>query len=124
MATSSPSRWLRRGLLVLAWLLLVNVSLNVICTAAFWFAGMTPFDALNHALATIATGGLGTHDASLGYFKSLPILWVATFFMTLRSLPFSVLILFIVRGRLDTLKDPQIIVFLSYLTVLALAASL
>lgn len=54
----------------------------------------------------------------------MPILWVATFFMTLSSLPFSVLILFIVRGRLDTLKDPQIIVFLSYLTVLALAASL
>ncbi|MBK5571093.1 TrkH family potassium uptake protein [Ensifer sp. SSB1] len=104
--------------------LLIYVVLTVTCATIYSYLGMSRIDALNHAMSTIATGGFSTHDASLGYFKSLPILWVATFFMTLSSLPFSVLILFIVRGRLDTLKDPQIIVFLSYLTVLALAASL
>ncbi len=104
--------------------ILIYVVMTVTCTIIFSYLGMSRFDAINHAMSTVATGGFSTHDASLGYFKSLPILWVATFFMTLSSLPFSVLILFIVRGRLDTLKDPQIIVFLSYLTALALAASL
>nr|WP_272211695.1 potassium transporter TrkG [Marinicella sp. W31]MDC2877587.1 potassium transporter TrkG [Marinicella sp. W31] len=37
--------------------------------------------------------------------------------MTLCSLPFSILILFVVRGRLDTLRDPQIMLFLSYLLI-------
>jgi trk system potassium uptake protein TrkH len=67
---------------------------------------MSRFDALNHAMSTVATGGLSTHDASFGYFKSLPLLWAATFFMTLSSLPFSILILFVVRGRLDALARP------------------
>ncbi|MEI2301248.1 TrkH family potassium uptake protein [Ensifer sp. MJa1] len=104
--------------------ILIYVALTVACTVIYSYLGMSRFDAFNHAMSTIATGGFATHDASLGYYKSLPILWVATGFMTLSSLPFSVLIIFIVRGRLDTLKDPQIIVFLSYLTLLALAASL
>lgn len=103
---------------------LIYIVMTVTCAIIYGYLGMNRFDAINHAMSTIATGGFSTHDASLGYYNSLPILWVATFFMTVSSLPFSVLILFIVRGRLDTLNDPQIIVFLSYLTALAIAASL
>ncbi len=32
--------------------------------------GMTWFDAVNHAMPTIATGGLSTHDSSFAYFGS------------------------------------------------------
>ncbi|MHC2355557.1 hypothetical protein ACVMB3_005078 [Sinorhizobium meliloti] len=44
-----------------------------------------------------------THDASFAYFGSIPLLWTATFFMTLCSLPFSILIAFVARGRLSVL---------------------
>lgn len=100
----------------------VYIALTVLCTVTFDLLGMTHFDAVNHAMTTIPTGGFSTHDASFGYFgENLPLLWAATFFMTVSSLPFSVLILFIVRGRLDALRDPQILVFLGYLAAFAVA---
>ena len=103
---------------------LVYVLITVVCTIAYATLGMGRFDALNHAMATVATGGFSTHDASFGYFNSLPLLWAATFFMTLCSLPFSILIVFMVRGRLDALRDPQIGVFLSYLMLFSIAIAI
>jgi trk system potassium uptake protein TrkH len=100
--------------------ILVYVLITVICTITYNVLGMSRFDALNHAMATVATGGFSTHDASFGYFNSLPLLWAGSFFMTLCSLPFSILIVLLVRGRLDALRDPQIGVFLSYLVLFAL----
>lgn len=104
--------------------ILIYVLLTLICAITYNALGMTRFDAINHAMSTVATGGLSTRDASFGYYDSLPLLWAASFFMTLCSLPFSILILFLVRGRLDTLKDPQIIVFLGYVAFFSIAASL
>jgi trk system potassium uptake protein TrkH len=100
----------------------VYVGITIACTVAYDFAGMSHFDALNHAMATVATGGFSTHDASFGYFNSLPLMWIATIFMTLCSLPFSILILFAVRRRLDSLRDPQVGFFLGYLLLFAMLA--
>jgi len=100
---------------------LVYVLITIACTLTFAVLGMSRFDAINHAMATVATGGFSTHDASFGYFNSLPLLWAATFFMTVCSLPFSILIVFMVRGRLDALRDPQIAVFLAYLVAFSIA---
>ncbi|MCP8895467.1 TrkH family potassium uptake protein [Shinella daejeonensis] len=104
--------------------LAIYVTITLVCAVTYATLGMSRFDALNHAMSTVATGGLSTHDASFAHYKSLPLLWAATFFMTLSSLPFSVLILFVVRRRFDLLSDPQIRVFLGYLLVFAIAASL
>ena len=101
----------------------IYILLTVVCTVAYDLAGMTHFDALNHAMSTVATAGFSTHDASFAYFNSTAMLWISSIFLTLCSLPFSVLILFAVRGRLDTLRDPQIIVFLGYLTAFSLAVA-
>ncbi len=101
--------------------ILIYLLLTALCAIAYYVFGMSRFDAINHAMTTIATGGLSTHDASFAYFNSIPLLWTGTLFMTISSLPFSILILFIVRGRLDSLRDPQIVVFLGYLTAFALA---
>ena len=98
--------------------------MTLLCAIAYDFAGMSRFDAVNHALSTIATAGFSTHDLSFAYFRSDGVLWVATFFMTIASLPFSILIVFMVRGRLDALRDPQIAVFLGYLLAFALSASI
>ncbi|TPW33536.1 TrkH family potassium uptake protein [Martelella alba] len=93
----------------------IYIGITVLCAIAYDIAGMSHFDAINHAFTTVATGGFSTHDASFGYFHSQTIDWIGTFFMTICSLPFSILILFVVRGRLDSLRDPQIMLFLLYL---------
>ncbi|MEP2613427.1 TrkH family potassium uptake protein, partial [Marinobacter alexandrii] len=53
----------------------------------YWVSGMTLFDAFNHGLTSIATGGFSTSDMSMGKFSDL-ILMEATLFMILGSLPF------------------------------------
>jgi trk system potassium uptake protein TrkH len=42
--------------------------LTILCGLLLWAEGMTPFDAVAHALTTLSTGGFSTHDASIGYF--------------------------------------------------------
>ncbi|MDZ7875374.1 MAG: TrkH family potassium uptake protein [Rhizobium sp.] len=102
----------------------IYVAITLICMIAYDIFGMSHFDALNHALTTIATGGFSTHDASFGYFDSYALRGIATFFMTVCSLPFSILIVFFIKGRLDALRDPQILVFLGYLAAFAVSAAL
>jgi len=106
------------------WLIAIYVAITVLCTLGYSFTGMSQLDAINHAMATVATGGFSTHDTSFGYFHSPALLWVSTFFMAVSGLPFSILIVFAVRGRLDTLKDPQIVFFILYLCLFSLAVAI
>ncbi len=102
----------------------VYVGITLACTIAYDFAGMSHFDAINHAFTTVATAGFSTHDVSFAYFDNHAILWISTFFMIVCSLPFSILIVFVIRGRLDALRDPQIFIFLGYLVAFALAGGI
>ena len=67
----------------------VYLGLNAICALAYWLAGMDPFDAITHAMATISTGGLSTHDDSIAYFKSPAIEWLCMIFMFAGALNFA-----------------------------------
>ena len=70
-------------------LFLIYVSLTVSCTLAYWWAGMSFFDAICHAYSTVAIGGFSTHDASIGYFDSELIMWICTFFMAVSGINFA-----------------------------------
>ncbi len=85
------------------------VALTAACAVAFWLAGMSPFDAVGHAYATLATGGFSTHDASIGYFNSAVVESVAIFFMLAGGANFA--IHFLAWKRMDPLvylRDPEI----------------
>ncbi len=64
------------------------------CFLAFLAGGMTPFDALNHCLTCLSTGGFSTHDESIaffashGYRHSVFIEYAASFFMLLGGMNF------------------------------------
>lgn len=102
----------------------IYVTLSALCAAAYAAAGMTAFDAINHAMTTLATGGFSTHDASFAYFQDNAVLWIGTVFMIIGSLPFSILILFVLRGRFDALRDPELRVFLGYVGFIAAAVAI
>ncbi len=76
----------------------IYLALTLICIAAMWGAGMSAFDAVAHAMTTIATGGFSTSDYSIGGFGNAAVDWIVVVFMLLGSLPF-VLYLQAVRGR-------------------------
>lgn len=94
---------------------LIYLGLTLACAVLYWFFGMGPFDAVNHAMTTVATGGFSTKDASIGYFLSPAIDATATLFMILGSLPF-LLYLALIRGDLLALiRDSQVKWFLGLL---------
>jgi trk system potassium uptake protein TrkH len=60
---------------------------------------MTWFDALCHGLTTISTGGFSTHAAGTAYWDSIYVESVQTLFMIVGSINFTLLYLFIFRGK-------------------------
>ncbi len=95
----------------------IYLVLTVACAVAYGAFGMDDFDAVAHAMATVATGGFSTHDASLGYFDSDGILLVATVFMLLGALPFVLYIRFFLPRQFQRWQDPQVALFL-WITVI------
>jgi trk system potassium uptake protein TrkH len=94
--------------------------LTAICAIAYWLAGMPGFDAIAHAMTTIATGGFSTSNDSLGAFATPSIEWIAVVFMIVGSLPF-VLYLQVVRGRpMSLFRDSQVRWFLSVVLALVI----
>lgn len=68
----------------------VYLALTLLCALAYRLCGMSSFDALCHAMSTIATGGFSTHDASIGHYQSGLLEWVVMLFMLLATVNFSV----------------------------------
>ena len=50
---------------------------------------MSFFDAVNHAMATLATGGFSTENGSVGQYGSAYVDWVITVFMVLAGMNFA-----------------------------------
>lgn len=67
----------------------VYVALTVCLFMLLLFCGMEPFDALNHAFSTAATGGFSTRDASLGAYPNPFIQWIVVLFMFISSTNFA-----------------------------------
>jgi len=65
------------------------LGMTLIAALALWLAGMTPFDAINHAMCTVAIGGFSTHDASIGYFDSDLIRLLMVMFMLMAGVNFT-----------------------------------
>ena len=64
----------------------IYLLLTIACCAAYWWAGMSLFDAICHSFSTVAIGGFSTHDASIGYFNSDTIIVICTFFMIISAI--------------------------------------
>lgn len=111
--SARPGKFLPRTAEVVGQIARVYVLLTVACAIAYATAGMTTFDAVGHAMATVATAGVSSHDAGLGYFQSPTIEWIATLFMLLSAMPF-VLYIYLLRGQAGPLlQDWQVRMFLS-----------
>src|SRR5690606_6007197 len=91
--------------------------LTVACAIAYVVSGMSPFDALNHAMTTVATGGFSTHDDSFAFFDKPAIDVVAVVFMVLGSLPFVIYIRAIKGERVALWRDAQVRAFLTFLVI-------
>lgn len=95
------------------WMWSLSLLLTLTCTAAYYWGGMSLFDAVNHGLSTIGTGGFSTHQDSIAFFKSNRIQWIATLFMFIASINCTLLYLFFVKRRFkDVWHDGELRCFL------------
>lgn len=100
---------------------LVYVLITAACALCYWYAGMTPFEAIGHSFSTVSTGGFSSHDANLAYFNSPEIEYIAIVFMFLGGINFS---LHFLAWRKLTLgeyfRDPEFRVYLAVLLIATL----
>jgi trk system potassium uptake protein TrkH len=100
------------------------LALTVLCTLAYRSAGMTTFDALNHAMTTVATSGFSTRDLSLGYYDNVAVHWVAIVFMLTSSLPLVVYIKAVRTRSLSPFGDEQVVGFAKIATAFVVCLTL
>ena len=86
-------------------------------------AGMDFFDAINHALSTISTGGFSTKNASVAYWNDQPLIqYILILFMFLAGMNF-ILSYFGFKGKVQKIiKDEEFkwyAIFVSFFTIIA-----
>ncbi len=91
-------------------------SLTLICGLLYYVEGMSGFDAIIHAMTTLSTGGFSTTDLSFAAFPNADIIWTASVFMFIGSVPFS-LMLFSIKHKKWTefFEDHQVQVYILFL---------
>lgn len=70
---------------------LIYFSLTALQCVLLLFAGMDFYDAINHSLTTMSTGGFSTKQASIAFYDSAWIQYIIIFFMFLAGTNFTLL---------------------------------
>ena len=83
----------------------VYVALTVVIFLALWAAGMSSFDALNHAFSITATGGFSTRNLSIGYYNSDLINVLVIVFMAVAALHFGLIYAVFVTRSLKPMNN-------------------
>ncbi len=97
---------------------LIYFGYTVAETILLKLAGMTFFDAMNHSMATLSTGGFSTKNSSVAYWNDTPsIQYIITFFMFLAGTNF-VLSYFAFKGKVQKVIKDEEFKFYGIFTVL------
>jgi trk system potassium uptake protein TrkH len=85
---------------------LIYVSLTLTEFLLLKIAGMTWFDAINHAMATMSTGGFSTKNTSMAYYNHMPVVqYIVVVFMFIAGTNF-VLTYFALKGKIQKIYNP------------------
>jgi trk system potassium uptake protein TrkH len=84
----------------------VYALLTLMLTLTYLALGMTPFEAVNHGMSALATGGFSTRTASLGAF-SPGIQWITALFMFLAGINFTLHYQMLTGRWRAWIRDPE-----------------
>jgi trk system potassium uptake protein TrkH len=111
-AFETMGKVLPRAVQIAAQISYFYVGLTIANGVAYVMVGLPPFEAINHALTTMSTGGFSTSDASFGVYQGAPE-YVASFFMILASLPFVRYVQLLSGSAKPLLRDSQLRAYLA-----------
>jgi len=104
---------------------LIYFGLTIIEFFLLKVAGMSWFDAINHAMATLSTGGFSTKNASVAYWNGSPLIqYIIIVFMFIAGANF-VLTYFALKGKVQKIfKDDEFRFYLGLVAFLTLVITI
>jgi len=97
---------------------LIYVVYTCLETLLLWLAGMSFFDAINHAMSTVSTGGFSTKNSSIAFWNDQPLIqYIITFFMLLAGVNFVLSYYIFTRKFQKIIADEEFKVYLSFIFV-------
>ena len=102
---------------------IIYLGLTLICGFLYYISGMSAFDAVSHAMSTVAIGGFSTHNESIGFFNSISIELICMTFMLLSAFSFALHYFALYKKKpLKYVFDPELKFFVFFLLLIFLIA--
>ena len=102
----------------------IYFGLTIFETVALSIAGMSFFDALNHSMSNIATGGFSTKNESLAYWNSTPaIQYIVIFFMILAGTNYLLIYSALIGNFKKLFSNTEFSWYISFILVFVLITS-
>ena len=98
----------------------IYVTLTIICAGSYFLCGLEPFVAINHAMTTIATGGYGVYNSTVGEYGNVYLEYCMAFFMIISSGSFAMYVVACKKGVGVIFRNTE---FKIYLIIISVAAS-
>ena len=104
---------------------LIYFTYTAVETLLLSLAGMSFFDAINHSLSTLSTGGFSTKNASVAYWNDQPIIqYIIIVFMFLAGTNF-VLSYFAFKGKIQkVIRDEELKLYFKFILTFTIFAAL
>jgi trk system potassium uptake protein TrkH len=104
---------------------LIYFGYTVAETILLQVAGMSFFDAINHSMCTLSTGGFSTKNASVAYWNGQPIIqYIIIVFMFLAGTNF-VLSYFAFKGKVQkVIRDEELKLYFKFIVIFTIIAAL
>jgi trk system potassium uptake protein len=123
-SSDKSDKVLPRATQIAAGISVVYGLLTALCALIYWIGGMTGFEAINHAMATLSTGGFSTSDSSFGKFDSPLLDAIGTVFMLSGGLTMT-LYLRVYQGDYRVLwRDTQVQTYFGVFLIITIAVVL
>lgn len=103
---------------------IIYVGFTAVEVLLLWLGNMTFFDAINHSLTTMATGGYSTKQASIAFFSSPYIQYVITLFMFIAGVNFTLSYFALKFEFKKVLKNEEFKTYTAFTVIFTLVVSL
>lgn len=103
----------------------IYVGYTFLETLLLWAAGMSLFDAVNHAMSTLSTGGFSTKNMSVAHWNDAPLIqYIIIVFMFIAGVNF-VMSYFVFTGKIQKIiKDEEFRFYASMIGIVTLLVTL
>lgn len=98
----------------------IYISITVVLFFILWAEGMNSFEAINHAMTTLSTGGFSTKNASIGYFESPLIQYTIILFMFIAATNFTLTYFAIKLDFKRVFQNEEFRIYFSFIIFLTL----